>query len=109
MHFISAEGLHFSALVLIAMPQYTKCTLPAFAVMNYYVCSTASEFQSWLLWYSLPVLKGVLASSYYNHSAKFVAAVATLLQDNIPKQNLPLAKRLLKEFCKDISGLYGEL
>ena len=39
----------------------------------------ASEYRSWMLFYSLPVLPGLLAEPYFSHYALLVAALHILL------------------------------
>ena len=43
----------------------------------------ASEFRSWLLYYSLPVLHGILPDPYFTHYLLLVAAMHLLLSDVI--------------------------
>ena len=43
----------------------------------------ACEFTSWLLYYSLPVLHGILPDPYFTHYSLVVAAVHLLLSDTI--------------------------
>lgn len=67
-----------------------------------------TEFQAWLLWYSLPVLEGVLPNPYYNHYSKLVAGIALLLEDSLTLQEVERAQGLLDEFYKPIMDLCGK-
>ena len=66
-----------------------------------------SEWQSWLLFYSLPLLSGILPTPYYLHYCALVCAVAVLLGDNILEQDLEKAQVLLEEFYRHAALLYG--
>ena len=67
-----------------------------------------TEFQSWLLWYSLPVLQGILPSAYYHHYSCLVAAVGMLLGTQLTSETIDRANVLLNNFCLKMSNLYGE-
>ena len=67
-----------------------------------------SEFQGWLLWYSLPVLHGILPDPYYHHYSCFVASIGMLLEAHITSESLEKANALLETFCRKMSDLYGE-
>ena len=54
--------------------------------------STGTEFQEWLLWYSLPILKGILPELYYSHYAGLVAGVGFLLQVPVSRVNFQTAE-----------------
>lgn len=69
--------------------------------------NTAKEFRSWLLFYSLPVLHGVLREEYYQHYALLVVAIWLLLQSSISQEDVDIAERLLNHFCFKFSLLYG--
>lgn len=56
---------------------------------------TGSEFQSWLLWYSLPVLQGILPTVYYNHYSCLVAAIGMLLETQLTRVTIDRASCLL--------------
>ena len=66
-----------------------------------------TEFQGWLLWYSLPILDGFLPDAYYQHYAQLVAGIGLLLSSNIKEDHLERAEELLEDFCRQIASLYG--
>ena len=68
-----------------------------------------TEFQAWLLWYSVPVLDGILPDPYYSHHCKLVAGISTLLGMHLSVQQVEHANDLLGQYYKDIDALYGEL
>lgn len=58
----------------------------------------ASEWRAWLLFYSLPVLNGVLQPRYVKHLGLLVSAVFLLLNENITFQEINKADDMLFEF-----------
>ena len=68
---------------------------------------TGSELKSWLLFYSLPVLKGILPQPYYSHYTLLVASVHMLTSDYIVPGELDLCEQWLRKFYKDYMELYG--
>lgn len=69
---------------------------------------TASEFQNWMLLYSLPILQGRLPDDYFIHFTKLVTAISILLGCEITSPMLTRAKDHIEEFCKDMELLYGK-
>lgn len=68
----------------------------------------ASELKSWLLYYSLPILKDLLLDDYYQHYLLFVNAMYILLQDSISPAEVNTAEVMIKQFCCMFAALYGE-
>lgn len=68
----------------------------------------ASEFRNWLLFYSVPLLQGILLPLYFNHYLIFVSAMYTLLQASISPEDLITAEALLYVFVQKMGVLYGE-
>jgi hypothetical protein len=68
----------------------------------------ASELRAWLLYYSLPVLKGILPDDYYCHFALLSTSIYLLLQQPVTQQNLILADRQLEEFYCRLEDYYGK-
>ena len=66
----------------------------------------ASELRSFLLFYGLPTLYGLLPDNYFSHYTLFVNAIFILLQESITEADLLEADRLLDSFCKSFSNLY---
>ena len=73
----------------------------------YEVHTAGSEWQAWLLIYSLPVLDGILPTTYLQHYAMFVVGIAILLGANISNSDLERAHRLLCDFYKALPELYN--
>ena len=67
----------------------------------------ASELRSFLLFYSLPCLYGLLPDSYFQHYLLLVEAIYILLKHSISMSELTKVSKLLKHFCRRIEELYG--
>ncbi|KAK3109028.1 hypothetical protein FSP39_021454 [Pinctada imbricata] len=68
----------------------------------------ASEFRSWLLFYCIPCLKGILPDVYLTHLACLVEGIFILRSDSIPLDKLDRAEKLLQNFYGNFVELYGE-
>lgn len=68
----------------------------------------ASEWRSFLLFYALPVLSGILSKKYLNHLFLLVFGIYTLLQEKIQIVDIDNAERALKKFVKEFEKLYGQ-
>ena len=67
----------------------------------------ASEYQSFLLYYSLPVLHDILPPEYWNHYACFVVSIYNLTQQSISDEQLQYCEQTIKQFCCKFEQLYG--
>ena len=68
----------------------------------------ANELRSFLLYFGIPVLYGILPDEYFQHYFLLVHAVYFLLKDSISSADLSEAEKLLFMFCEKLSSLYGE-
>ena len=68
---------------------------------------SASELQSWLLYYALPCVVGFLPDKYLEHFACFSEAIYILLGNAITPTQLGRARDLLNKFYKEFQALYG--
>lgn len=68
---------------------------------------TASEHRSWTLFYSIPVLKGILNEQYLQHFEGFSEALWLLLLDTPTSEDVDRAEGLLQNFCKKFAEYYG--
>jgi hypothetical protein len=66
-----------------------------------------AELRNWLLFYSLPVLRGVLPKEYLSHLALLVSAVYIYSSQQISSQEWAMGKCLLEQFYKEFSHLYS--
>ena len=63
--------------------------------------------RNWLLFYSLPVLNGVLPNPYFSHYSLLVAGLLLLTSDRITREDIGNAKLYLSEFYVQYPELYG--
>lgn len=67
----------------------------------------ASEWRSFLLFYSLLILNGVLKKKYWNHLSLLVFALHILLQQQFKRCEVSVAEIALKKFVIQFEVLYG--
>lgn len=65
----------------------------------------ASEFRSWLLFYSLPVLRGILPNVYLAHLLFLVHSTWTFLQDSVSEADTASNHIIVTEFVKQMESL----
>ncbi|XP_033726096.1 uncharacterized protein LOC117315808 [Pecten maximus] len=68
----------------------------------------ATEYKSFMLYYSLPCLFGILPEEYFEHFLLLVQAMFILLSDHITGEQLLRAKKMLMHFSINVPALYGE-
>ena len=68
----------------------------------------ASKLHSFLLYYGVPVLYGILPDNYFHHYAIFVHPIYMCLKESISSEDLKKAELMLFGFCEDFSLLYDE-
>ena len=68
----------------------------------------ASELRTWLLYYALPVMQGILPDDHNQHLMLFVCAIYILLKLSISPQDLMKARSLLEHFCLRAPSMYNE-
>lgn len=68
----------------------------------------ASEWRTFLLYYSSVCLKGLLHQSYYQHWTLLISAIYGLLKDNCTTEEINYSENCLKRFVFVIPDLYGE-
>ena len=88
-------------------PPYLVHRLPR-KIENNYGHWKASEFRSWLLFYSIPVLKTFLRRTYLEHYSCLVESIYLLLGDAISPADLARAESLLTVFIKHFGTCYGK-
>lgn len=67
----------------------------------------ASEWRSFLLYYSLSVLRGILSKKYFKHWFLLVFTFQTLLKDKVITCDISIAKVVLNKFVEKAESLYG--
>ena len=66
----------------------------------------ASELRSFLLFYSVPVLNGILNDDYFQHYMLFAQALFMIMQPTISRRSLNVAREMLIEFNRKFTYLY---
>lgn len=69
----------------------------------------ASEWRSWLLFYSLPCLTDIISEHSLYHYALFVDSIFILLQDSITEFELQKCEENLTKFVGMYEELYGDI
>lgn len=67
----------------------------------------ASEWRSWLLFFGIPCLRGILPDNCLQHFALLVNTVFTLLQKEITSDELRLCGMCIVQFVGEFEILYG--
>ena len=68
----------------------------------------ATELQSWLLYYSIPCVKGFLGDEYMDNLVYLAEAIYILLGDEITPSSLEKVVDLLDQFYSSFQRLYGD-
>ena len=68
----------------------------------------ASEFRSFLLYYSTPILQGILPTKYYKHYLLLVVSVRKLLGTSIGQKDIEMSSKFLSVLCKHYNDLNGD-
>ena len=76
-------------------------------MLNYYYCYTASEMRNWILYFSLPVLHGILPEPYISHFSLLVAALQLLSSVSVTQDGLKYATDCISTFLDKFPDLYG--
>ena len=76
-------------------------------VSNHFKYWKASELRSWLLFYSIPILRDILQASFLRHYSAFVEAIYLLNTDSISEDDLEKCGLLLNYFVYMFPVLYG--
>lgn len=69
----------------------------------------ASELRNWVLYYSIPVLYGILQNPYFNNYANLVAGIQILTSKTLTENDIEVADSYLADYYKEASTLYGTL
>lgn len=67
-----------------------------------------SELRSWIFFYALPVLNGILLP-YFKNCSLFVASMHILMSDRIHEEDLELSSGYLRQFYRTYMELYGKV
>jgi len=78
------------------------------AISEHFKYFKASELRSFLLYYSLPVLFGILPPEYWDHFALFSISIHILVQPSISEYQVQCCQKMLNRFCKYYKDMYSE-
>ncbi|XP_034236374.1 uncharacterized protein LOC117642382 [Thrips palmi] len=65
------------------------------------------EWYHWILTYSIPCLKNLLPTRYFNHWSQLPTGLAYLMQNSSAKSDVGYGDRFLVKFVSEIDYLYG--
>ena len=68
---------------------------------------TAIEMQHFLLYFGLPLLKGILDHDHFHHLALLTTGLWIFLKNEISEEELALAGEIMRSFCCLMEPLYG--
>ena len=77
-----------------------------------YAClllSIASEYRSWLLFYGIPCLQGILPAKYLRNFAHLAEGMHLLLAAKISEEIVRRAEVVLNDFYYEAQDIYGKL
>ena len=67
----------------------------------------ASEYRTWLLFYSIPVMLNILPNQYLAHHMLLVESVFILLQHSISPAMIEKAENMIKHYCFKMEAYYS--
>lgn len=67
----------------------------------------AQEYKLWLIYYSVPILLGIMNERYFNHHLQLLSAIYLLSQDSISFHQVEVAKNHLHLYVSKFAELYG--
>ncbi|PIK38667.1 hypothetical protein BSL78_24489 [Apostichopus japonicus] len=91
-------------LLSIQPPNFITRTPRSLSTRKYW---KASEYRTWLLWYAIPVLQGIMPTPYLQHFMLLSISIFLLLSRSISKRNVQLTRHLLDSFVEDVQTVYG--
>lgn len=89
--------------------RYIELRLTVVRLELYTCVYLGSELRNWLMFFSIPVLHGILPNPYLTHFSLLVAAILILSSENITQEDLENAASYLKEFYFQFPHLYGNM
>ena len=69
---------------------------------------TAEQWKSWVLYFSLPVLKPLLPAEHYDCWHKFVQACYIFYRRNISEEEVNSSDEAIMKFCECFLSVYGK-
>ena len=86
---------------------FHNVSMHCFLASEHHACHTTPEHHAWLLYYSIPVLSGLLPQRYLEHHELLVCSLHILLGDTITTTDLSLTQETLEVYCRNFETLYG--
>ena len=90
--------------VCVCVNQQNKCKNTKFDNLSraLYLLTliAATEYRNWLMYYSLPCMKGILDEEYYQHYSLLVGGITFLSGQSISPEQLEMAGMLLIHFVE---------
>ena len=74
-----------------------------------FLLSIASEYRSWLLYYGIPCLQGILPTMYLRNFALLAEGMHLLLAAKISEEMVRRAEVVLNDFYYEAQDIYGKL
>ena len=78
-----------------------------YSTQSHVLCFTGSELKSWLLYYSMPILRGILPLVYLAHYSLLVASLHMLSSHCVSASDMDAAEVYLNTFYRSSVLLYG--
>ena len=91
-------------LLSIKPPTFISRAPSSFSKLKFW---KASEFRSFLFYYSVPVLYGVLPSIYFDHHILLVEAIHSLNSQSISPEAIDKCEFILQYYCALFAKYYG--
>jgi len=66
----------------------------------------AQEYKLWLIYYSVPILLGVMNQKYFNHHLQLLSAIYLLSRDSISFDQIEVARDHLHSYISKFAELY---
>ena len=88
---------------------YLLLTTPIIMIVDLYVHlhTLGAQLREWLLYFSLPVLKGIFPAQQLDHYCYLVAGVHIVLSYSISDADLSCADRCFHQFYSQFTSIYG--
>ncbi|CAF0736502.1 unnamed protein product [Brachionus calyciflorus] len=90
----------------VKLPSEIKRKIRPISERFYY---KANEFRTIALYLSFGIFKGLLVDKYFNNLIKFIIFLRILCQDEINKENIIDAKKIIVDFIQEYEELYGQI
>lgn len=103
----------FSEFSQIVDEQIQTITPPDFipraprSIIEHIMYLKASELKAWFFYYSVPILRSIMADVYFEHYLLFIYSIYILNQESVSDAMINTAAEFLKLFVSQFEDLYG--